>query len=246
VGSAAEAGPGTAGRDAPAVHERRLTGLLLALTFGTGVVDAVSFVVLDVFTAIMTGNVIFLGLGLAGHTETPVHRAPLAVLAFVTGAVLVGRLQRGVPPAVRCPRSSGVLLLVAATIVAACCGVHAVAARAEAWTVVLTASLAAAMGLQVAVVRRMAVSDLTTVVVTLTLASWATDSRMGRGARTRADRRLAAVAVMVLGAVVGALLARRGAELALALSSLILLATGVGALLLARSKPRGAVARLAR
>src|ERR1700755_1013792 len=70
---------------------------LLALTFTTGLVDAVSFLGLGrVFTANMTGNVVLLGFGLAGVGGLPVL-APLASLAaFATGAAGAGRVLRRV------------------------------------------------------------------------------------------------------------------------------------------------------
>jgi uncharacterized membrane protein YoaK (UPF0700 family) len=50
---------------------------LLALTFVTGIVDAVTFLGLgQVFAAMQTGNVIFLGLGIAGAPGAP-FLAPL-------------------------------------------------------------------------------------------------------------------------------------------------------------------------
>ena len=56
-----------------AAHEQRhfddllLKGSLLVLTFSTGLVDAASFLALGhVFTANMTGNVVFMAFALAG------------------------------------------------------------------------------------------------------------------------------------------------------------------------------------
>ena len=59
---------------------RRHLVLMLALTFTTGIVDAVGYLGLDrVFTANMTGNVVILGMALAGADDLPVlgpaHRA---------------------------------------------------------------------------------------------------------------------------------------------------------------------------
>ena len=69
--------------------------LVLALTFTTGVVDAVGYLGLDnVFTANMTGNVIVLGMGLAGAPGLPVLGPAVALAGFVVGAALGGRLLR--------------------------------------------------------------------------------------------------------------------------------------------------------
>ncbi len=48
-------------------HESRLTRALLVLTAATGLIDAVSYLALGhVFTANMTGNVVFLAFAVAG------------------------------------------------------------------------------------------------------------------------------------------------------------------------------------
>jgi uncharacterized membrane protein YoaK (UPF0700 family) len=69
------------------------------------------------------------------------------------------------------------------------------------------AFVAAALGLQNATVRRLAVPDLTTTVLTLTLTGLAADIG-GAGRSPRVGRRLAAVGLMAAGALIGALLLR--------------------------------------
>jgi uncharacterized membrane protein YoaK (UPF0700 family) len=66
--------------------------------------------------------------------------------------------------------------------------------------------LALAMGVQNATVRRVAVADLTTTVLTLTLTGIAADSWLGGGSGARTARRVLAVLAMLLGAILGALL----------------------------------------
>jgi uncharacterized membrane protein YoaK (UPF0700 family) len=68
----------------------------------------------------------------------------------------------------------------------------------------LIVSLAVAMGIQNATARKLAVSDLTTTVLTLTITGIAADSAILGGKGSKAGRRLIAVAAMLLGAVVGA------------------------------------------
>lgn len=55
---------------------RRLDlAMLLLLTFSTGMVDAIGYLGFDkVFTGNMTGNVVILGMGLAGADGVPVLR----------------------------------------------------------------------------------------------------------------------------------------------------------------------------
>jgi len=69
-----------------------LPGLLVGLTLVTGLVDAFSFLRLEhVFVANMTGNVIFLGLGLAGVGDIAMVASLVAILAFTLGAAFAGR-----------------------------------------------------------------------------------------------------------------------------------------------------------
>jgi hypothetical protein len=61
------------------------------------------------------------------------------------------------------------------------------------------------LGLQNATVRRLAVPDVTTTVLTLTLTGLAADSWLAGGRSPRAAHRLAAVGLMAAGALAGAL-----------------------------------------
>jgi hypothetical protein len=66
--------------------------LLVGLTVVTGLVDAFSYLSLGhVSVANMTGNVVFLGFGLAGVGDVEVVASVVAVLAFAVGAALGGR-----------------------------------------------------------------------------------------------------------------------------------------------------------
>jgi uncharacterized membrane protein YoaK (UPF0700 family) len=70
----------------------------------------------------------------------------------------------------------------------------------------VTVILALAMGAQNAIVRKLAVADLTTTVLTLTLTGLAADNPDLSKPTSRTTRRLAAVGSMLAGAVTGALL----------------------------------------
>ena len=78
------------------VSERLTVTSLLLLTFATGLVDAVSVLVLGhVFVANMTGNVIFLGFWFVPQSGVDMTAAVVAFVGFMTGTVLGGRLARG-------------------------------------------------------------------------------------------------------------------------------------------------------
>src|SRR5471030_1958276 len=67
---------------------------LLGLTAVTGVVDAVSFLGLGhIFTANMTGNIVFLGFAIAGGTGVSAGRSLTALGAFACGGVSGGRIN---------------------------------------------------------------------------------------------------------------------------------------------------------
>ncbi len=70
--------------------------LLAALSVSSGAVDAISFLALGkVFTAFMTGNVAFLGMGIAGHPDAPRIVSVLASMAgFAGGVYLTTRIIR--------------------------------------------------------------------------------------------------------------------------------------------------------
>ena len=77
-----------------------LAQALLGLTFTTGLIDAVSYLGLGhVFTANMTGNIVFLGFGIAGGSGLPVLAPIVSLVAFLVGAVPAACSPRGWPTA---------------------------------------------------------------------------------------------------------------------------------------------------
>jgi uncharacterized membrane protein YoaK (UPF0700 family) len=73
--------------------ERVRDGLLIGLTFSAGAVDALCWMALGkVFSAFMTGNLVFLGIDAAGVPGPSVPRVLVAVAAFAIGAVLGARI----------------------------------------------------------------------------------------------------------------------------------------------------------
>jgi uncharacterized membrane protein YoaK (UPF0700 family) len=204
--------------------------LLVCLTVVTGLVDAFSYLRLGhVFVANMTGNVVFLGFALAGVGEISIVASLLAIVAFALGAALGGRWAAG-------RASHRGHLLAAATAVQACVvlGASVVATTAGVggtWVrLTLTGLLALAMGGQNAVVRRLAVPDLTTTVLTLTVTGLVADTTTPsvRG------RRLISVLAMLAGALAGGILLRWVALAApLWLATVLLAACAAGAYLAA-------------
>jgi uncharacterized membrane protein YoaK (UPF0700 family) len=197
-----------------------LSRTLLVLTFTTGVVDAVSYLGLGhVFTANMTGNVVFLGFGLAGSGGLPVVAPIVSLMAFLLGSaaggVLAVRLGGQQPRHLASALAIEVVLICAAALIAAIVDVH----PSGFWSDAMIAVLALAMGARNATVRRIAVPDLTTTVLTMTLTALAVDSPLFGGSGSGTTRRAAAVLAMLGGALAGALLLKRGLILPLAVTA---------------------------
>ena len=72
----------------------------------------------------------------------------------------------------------------------------------------LIVALGASMGIQNASARKLAVPDLTTTVLTLTITGIAADSKLAGGPGSKSGRRLLSVATMLVGALAGAVLIR--------------------------------------
>lgn len=197
--------------------------LMLALTFATGVVDAVGYLRLDqVFAGNMTGNVVILGMAAVGGTGLPVLGPGLALVFFLAGAAAAGRVLRTAAPgwSHRCTALlGGVGLVLAATAL----GLTFAGTSAPA---VAASSLALAMGAQAATARHLGVKDVTTVVVTSTLTGLAADSRLGTAHGQGAGRRVAAVVLLVLGAVAGAALCLVHEGLTVTAAAVVVLAVG--------------------
>ena len=181
-----------------------LPPLLVCLTVVTGLVDAFSYLELGhVFVANMTGNVVFLGFGLAGTGEISVAASLVATAAFALGAAVGGRwavarrVHRGRLLAMATLIQAGAVLL--AGLIAATVGAQSSSARLS-----LSGLLAVAMGGQNAVVRRLAVPDLTTTVLTLTVTGLVADS----SSRSVRARRMISVISMLAGAAAGGVLLR--------------------------------------
>jgi uncharacterized membrane protein YoaK (UPF0700 family) len=190
----------------------------------TGVVDALAYLRLGhVFVANMTGNVVFLGFAAAGAHGLSIPGSLIAIAFFLPGGAAAGRLAARVGVDRRRQLWVGTAVELAvyaiAIVVAAVVGKHLGTGSRYA----LIALLALAMGAQNATARRLAVADLTTTVLTQTLTGIAADSWLGGGTGARTSRRVVAVAAMLFGAIVGALLLLHLAPLApLVLGALLL------------------------
>jgi uncharacterized membrane protein YoaK (UPF0700 family) len=184
-----------------------LPPLLVGLTVVTGLVDAFSYLLLGhVFVANMTGNVVFLGFAVVGAPGFSIAASLVALVSFAAGSVVGGRIvqrfgnHRGHHVAVA--TATQALLLIVAMVLAL--------VRTQPFgsgvRYALIIFLAVAMGVQNSSVRRLAVPDLTTTVLTLTVTGIGADSALGGGQGSKSGRRLVSVIAMFLGALAGAAL----------------------------------------
>jgi uncharacterized membrane protein YoaK (UPF0700 family) len=193
--------PGKGGKHGP------LPPLLVSMTLVTGLVDAFSYLVLGhVFVANMTGNVVFLGFALAGAPGFSITASLVAMAAFLVGAGFGGRLSaRHRDDRGRLHSSAG-FVQAAFLVVAVVLAVVGGSPPGAGYRYALITLLGLAMGVQNAAARAIAVPDLTTTVLTLTITGIAADSSLGGGKGSRAGRRLVPVVTMAVGALVGAAL----------------------------------------
>jgi uncharacterized membrane protein YoaK (UPF0700 family) len=182
---------------------------MVALTFSTGVIDAVGYLGLDrVFTGNMTGNVVILGMALTGADGLPIVGPIIALVLFMIGAAISGRTLRGVSVGWS-GRTTALFTTVGVILLAAAIPVLVIADPVEPIKFAVTGALGLAMGMQAGAARHIGVKDVTTVVVTSTIVGLAFDSVFG--ARTKGHpwpRRVLAIVLIGAGAAVGALLLR--------------------------------------
>src|SRR5262245_32077687 len=184
----------------------------------------------------MTGNVVFLGFAAAGSHDFSLPALFAALVGFLGGALTGGQL--GAKAGAHRGRllALGLLLEVLFVGAALACAIAIGGDQRPLLQAGLVLLLAFAMGAQNAVARRLAVADLTTTVLTLTLTGLAADASVKTEDGSRAKRRLAATGAMLVGAAVGAVLQLQFGVIApLVLTLVLLLVAGAAARHAARS-----------
>ncbi|MFJ9936477.1 YoaK family protein [Streptomyces virginiae] len=195
-----------------------MPALMVALTAVTGVIEAVSLLGLGpAFTAMQTGNVLFLAFGAAQAGSLPTLPAGISLAAFVLGVVCGSRLEAVME--VRGRRWFIMGLVVEAGLI--------LAAAAVAWGLVprygsptarhlaVMAVLALAMGMRNTTIMRANVPGVPTTLVTRSMTAFLGGSSMGRDAVYgfgTGGWRLRGLSVLAMfgGGLFGALLIRAG------------------------------------
>ncbi|MFE7316251.1 YoaK family protein [Streptomyces sp. NPDC057555] len=189
-----------------------LTVVLVCLTVVTGVLDAASFLTLGhVFTANQTGNLLFLGFGVARQGGLSAATSAVSLGAFLAGAVLGARLETTLA-ARRRPWFPVALLAEAALLAGAAAvgweaGPAGQSAAGRRYAVI--GLMALAMGMRNVTALRVAAPDLTTTVATRAMTALVSGSVLG-GDRRLGDRggaglrRLGTVGGLLVGGLLGA------------------------------------------
>src|SRR6266576_7006330 len=207
------------------ITEKIVPYALLGMTAVTGLVDAVSFLSLGrVFTANMTGNVVILAFATARVPGLSIAYSLTALLSFLIGAIFGGRIiaRAGADSQIRFAARAFVLEVVFLSVVFFCSiGYRSDLLEHSFQPFALIALTALAMGTRNAAVRKLAIPDLTTTVLTLTITGIAADSSIANGNNPRLARRVESVVAMFLGAAMGAVIIHYSISAALWLGTAI-------------------------
>ncbi|MEJ8645564.1 YoaK family protein [Streptomyces sp. MS1.HAVA.3] len=191
---------------------------MLVLTVVTGLVEAVSLLALGpVFTAMQTGNVLFLSFGAARAGKLPALPSAISLAAFVVG-VVCGALMEAAAEA-RGRRWFVIGLAVEAGLILVAAGIgwglepHYGAPTER--HLIVAAVLALAMGIRTLTIMRSNVPGVPTTLVTRSMTAFLSGSTLGQGSALEYGspswvRRGLAVPAMFLGGMSGALLVGAG------------------------------------
>src|SRR5258708_17426227 len=185
------------------ITEKIVPYALLGMTAVTGLLDAVSFLALGcVCTANMTGNVVLLAFATARVPGLSIAYSSTALLSFLVGAIFGGRImaRAGADSQIRFA-AQAFLLEVAFLFAASLCatGYRRDLLEHSFQPFALIALTALAIGTRNAAVRKLAIPDLTTTVLTLTITVFAAVSSLENSNNPRMARMIESVVAMFLG-----------------------------------------------
>jgi uncharacterized membrane protein YoaK (UPF0700 family) len=209
--------------------QRILTLIAIALTFASGATDVASYTRLgNVFTSVMTGNIVLLGLAVARHSLTLASHTLVSIAGYITGVAGGTRIARGFRVAAAAadpgadegrasgfPRPVGWALL--AELILLCgltVGWEIDGARPAGWAqFCLLAVAASAMGVQSSTVTYMGLSEVSTTYLTGTLTGLVSSlvSPVKQGTQYRA-RRFGVLIGLAMGAALSGLLIATAAD----------------------------------
>lgn len=179
---------------------------LLLLTFSTGIQDAISFPDFHCFASNQTGNTVVLAVGLAGLGGDlfELTNVGVSLAMFVLGSTLTGQIANVVGP--RCRAWLLLTHLVQTTMAFGAAAIQAVYGVKASGSSVLgaIALLAFSSGAQVASMRPMRRSEITTAMATAAWVDLVIDPKLFALRNLSRDRRALFLAVLVGGSFAGA------------------------------------------
>jgi uncharacterized membrane protein YoaK (UPF0700 family) len=186
-----------------------LDAVLIVLTMSTGVIEAVSLLALGhVFTAMMTGNMLFLAFGLAGGPGLSVTASSVSLAGFAAGTLAGSALETRVAAHrsrwfVTGLAAEGVLLGAAGL---AAGGIGPIGSPLSGRHYGVIALIALAMGLRSVTTLRAKVAELPTTLTTRAFTSLVGDLAPGTAAGRSGSRplRFAGILAMFVGGILGA------------------------------------------
>lgn len=226
-----------------------LTSVMVLLTLATGMIEAVSFLALGpVFAAVQTGSLLLLGFAIAGAPGISAVVSGASLAGFAFGAIAGSHLQSAIDARGRrwfdtALVVEGVLLGVAALVIWRA-GIEGPGGPVDGRHLAAIAMVACAMGVRNVTSLRVQVPGLPTTVATraltgllVALPPLAADTRVGGGLGTEV-RRVASIAAMLSGALLGAWLLERAVPpaLVLAFPAGLVLALGLAILAIPRDR----------
>ncbi|MEU1377815.1 YoaK family protein [Streptomyces triculaminicus] len=210
-----------------------LTTAMVALTLTTGMVEAVSFLVLGpVFTAVQTGNLLFLGFAIAGEGGLSPTAALASLGGFAVGVVFGARSEAreeaGGHRWFAWALVTEAVVLAAGAVVA--WDLQGAGGALTARHYAVTAVVAAAMGARNVTTMRVRVPDLPTTLATRAMTALLSGSPVAPAPRPLSalkdqGRRAASVGAMFVGGLLGAWMLHAAVR-----PALVLLTAAVGVL----------------
>jgi uncharacterized membrane protein YoaK (UPF0700 family) len=222
--------------------QQALTIIAIALTFASGAADVASFTRLgNVFTSVMTGNIVLWGLAAAEGSLTLASHTAVAIAGYIAGVALGTWVAHGTKEADAEP-GTGVLathliwvLLAELTLLAGfTVGWEVSGARPAGWAQFsLLATLAAAMGMQSSAVKDMGLTEVSTTYLTGTLTGLVSSLASPGQETPHSGRRVGVLIGLVAGASLCGLFVATAAAVVpalplVALITTVVLATGPG------------------
>jgi uncharacterized membrane protein YoaK (UPF0700 family) len=208
-----------------AAPARERDALMVVLTALTGATDAIAFLRLgNVFTSVMTGNMVLLGTGIGEGRLVTLEHTATAVAAFILGTIVGARIagrprdDDGIwPRPITMALLAELVLFLAVAVTWWSTGSHPAGGTQTA----LLAASAVGLGIQSSAVLRLNVSGLSTTYLTGTLTTVVQSLTTTRSIRGN-GRALCVLAALIIGAAIGAFLAVRAPELAPLVAPVIL------------------------